>query len=328
MPSEVSWSCTEIAAKRPRLQLRQRDEIPRRPATDRHLIVAAGYCRGDGGARSTGDAGVKPDVIEGAAIRRPHDVADRSRHEVGQVGHAGEVAHPHREELGAGLVRAPGEQPMIGGMGGGAEAEERSCRRRARRRRAWSRRVPPARGSRQISRMLAAFAIAGEIGDTARPPPARSASSSLIRPLISANSASCSGTVGASDGLRIGVLALRDGRGSPDRAGWARASPPASSHPAARRTRRSARRRGASLVDPVVPARCGGVGTASGGDDGEAADCAPRDMAILVSLQESPTRFGSLFFPVEGGKGALGAALLGWRDIVPPSIGGVIRRRT
>src|SRR5215831_20527683 len=67
---------------------------------------------------------VEADVIECGAISRPHDGARSFRDDVRQVRHAGKVAYPNGEKLGAGLVSAPRQQHVIWRMRGRAEAEE------------------------------------------------------------------------------------------------------------------------------------------------------------------------------------------------------------
>ncbi len=68
---------------------------------------------------------VETHVVEGARILRPHDAADGFGHEIRQVDAAGDVADADRKELGAAVIGAPGEQPVIGRMRGGADPEER-----------------------------------------------------------------------------------------------------------------------------------------------------------------------------------------------------------
>ena len=65
------------------------------------------------------------DVEKGARIARPHGVAGGVLDAVGQVGARGDVAHADRIHLGALVVGAPGEFPVIGRMARAREVEER-----------------------------------------------------------------------------------------------------------------------------------------------------------------------------------------------------------
>src|SRR5437899_4023336 len=67
---------------------------------------------------------IEADVVERRAVSRPHDIAGGLRDGVWQFSHAGEVAHPNGEKLGARLVCAPCQQPVIGRMCGSAKSEE------------------------------------------------------------------------------------------------------------------------------------------------------------------------------------------------------------
>src|SRR5215467_5185591 len=67
---------------------------------------------------------IEADVIERGAISRPYDGARRLWDSVRQFRHAGEVAYPNGEKLGAGLIRAPCQQLVVGRMRSRAEAEE------------------------------------------------------------------------------------------------------------------------------------------------------------------------------------------------------------
>ena len=57
---------------------------------------------------------VDGDVVEGRGIRRPDDLAGGGEDFVGKIPAVGEVAHAHREELGALRVGRPGQKAVIG----------------------------------------------------------------------------------------------------------------------------------------------------------------------------------------------------------------------
>ena len=148
------------------------------------------------------------DIVEGRRIRAPHDLAGGREHLVGEIFAGREVADPDREELGTLGVGAPGEKPVVGGMVGVVEIEERGALRlgvavekdlglarrcAARGRRAGAGR-PRGSGSSRRRR---------------RRPPARSQSSSLMRPRISATIRSRSGAAPASTACENAFSASR-----------------------------------------------------------------------------------------------------------------------
>src|SRR5215470_15932809 len=109
---------------------------------------------------------IKADVIERRAILRPYDRAGGPRDDVRQFGHAIEVAYPDGEQLGAGLVSAPRQQPVIGRMRGRAEPEECLADRQ---RVAVDQDLANSAAARLATNrwMLATVAIASEVGERA-----------------------------------------------------------------------------------------------------------------------------------------------------------------
>src|SRR5260221_8260607 len=109
---------------------------------------------------------VEADVIERGAILCPHDSARGLRDDVRQFRHAGEIAYANGEKLGAGLVRAPCQQLVIGRMRGRPEAKE--CFPHRERVAVDQDLANPAAARLPANRwMLAAVAIAGEVRERA-----------------------------------------------------------------------------------------------------------------------------------------------------------------
>src|SRR3984893_11695000 len=105
---------------------------------------------------------VETDVIERRAILCPHDSARGLRDDVRQFRHAGEVAYPNGEKLGAGLVRAPCHQLVLRRMRGRPEAKD--CLAHRERVAVDQDLANPAAARLPANRwMLAAVAIAGEV---------------------------------------------------------------------------------------------------------------------------------------------------------------------